>query len=74
MRSEGSPDCLVPKNSPGLPSLRIANILRDPDILTHARHEARAFVEHPPSQEDFAKAIAYIKGHWQRRYGLVQVG
>jgi len=58
----------------GLPSLRIANILRDPDILTHARHEARAFVEHPPSQEDFAKAIAYIKGHWQRRYGLVQVG
>jgi hypothetical protein len=31
-------------------------------------------VEHPPSQEDFAKAIAYIKGHWQRRYGLVQVG
>ena len=31
----------------GLPSLRIANILRDPDILTAARHEARSFVEQP---------------------------
>ncbi len=58
----------------GLPSLRIANILRDPDILTAARHEARAFVEHPPSQEAFVAAIEYIKNHWQRRYGLVQVG
>jgi ATP-dependent DNA helicase RecG len=58
----------------GLPSLRIANILRDPDILTAARHEARAFVENPPSPEALARAIEYIKGHWQRRYGLVQVG
>jgi ATP-dependent DNA helicase RecG len=58
----------------GLPSLRIANILRDPDILAVARHEAKAFVERPPSVEELATAIAYIKGHWQRRYGLVQVG
>ena len=58
----------------GLPSLRIANILRDPDILTAARHEARAFVENPPSPEAFTRAVDYIKGHWQRRYGLVQVG
>jgi ATP-dependent DNA helicase RecG len=58
----------------GLPSLRIANILRDPDILSNAKHEARAFVEEPPSQEALARAVEYIKGHWQRRYGLVQVG
>ena len=58
----------------GLPSLKIANILRDPDILVAAKHEARAFVEEPPSPEALAKAIEYIKGHWQRRYGLVQVG
>jgi ATP-dependent DNA helicase RecG len=58
----------------GLPSLRIANILRDPDILSHAKNEARAFVENPPSQEAFKAAIEYIKNHWQRRYGLVQVG
>ena len=58
----------------GLPSLKIANILRDPDILVAAKHEARAFVQEPPSPEAFAKAVEYIKGHWQRRYGLVQVG
>jgi ATP-dependent DNA helicase RecG len=58
----------------GLPTLKIANILRDPDILSAARHEARAFVEHPPSQEAFLAAIEYIRNHWQRRYGLVQVG
>lgn len=58
----------------GLPSLKMANILRDPDILAEARYEARAFVEHPPSHEAFAAAIEYIKNHWQRRYGLVQVG
>jgi ATP-dependent DNA helicase RecG len=58
----------------GLPSLQIANILRDPDILAAAKHEARAFVERPPSPEDFVRAVEYIKGHWQRRYGLVQVG
>jgi ATP-dependent DNA helicase RecG len=58
----------------GLPSLKIANILRDPDILAEAKHEARGFVENPPSKEAFAAAIDYIKTHWQRRYGLVQVG
>lgn len=58
----------------GLPSLRIANILRDPDILVTARNEAQAFVDHPPSEAEFRAAVEYIKGHWQRRYGLVQVG
>jgi ATP-dependent DNA helicase RecG len=58
----------------GLPSLKIANILRDPDILSAARHEAKVFVEHPPTPEEYAKAVEYIKGRWQRRYGLVQVG
>jgi ATP-dependent DNA helicase RecG len=58
----------------GMPSLRIANILRDPDILAAARREARTFVENPPSEQDFGAAVEYIKGHWQRRYGLVQVG
>jgi ATP-dependent DNA helicase RecG len=58
----------------GLPSLKIANILRDPDILSAARHEAKVFVEHPPAVEEYTRAIEYIKGHWQRRYGLVLVG
>jgi ATP-dependent DNA helicase RecG len=58
----------------GLPALRIGNILRDADILEVARSEASAFVAHPPSPEELRKAVQFIRGHWQRRYGLVQVG
>jgi len=58
----------------GLPSLRIANILRDPDILEVARREALDFVARPPSEEALRSAVAYIRDHWNRRYGLVTVG
>jgi ATP-dependent DNA helicase RecG len=58
----------------GLPSLRVANILRDQEILEAARSEAMDFVSHPPSDEDLRRAVAYIRDHWQRRYGLVTVG
>jgi ATP-dependent DNA helicase RecG len=58
----------------GLPSLEIANIVRDQEILEIARREAMAFVAQPPSPDDLQRAIAYIREHWQRRYGLVQVG
>lgn len=58
----------------GLPSLRVANILRDFDILEAARREAMSFVENPPALEDLRRAVSYIQNHWQRRYGLVQVG
>ncbi|MEJ7605962.1 MAG: ATP-dependent DNA helicase RecG, partial [Bryobacteraceae bacterium] len=58
----------------GLPSLRIANIIRDGEILEIARREAINFVERPPSPEVLRRAVTYIQNHWQRRYGLVQVG
>src|SRR5215831_8729086 len=58
----------------GLPNLRIANILRDTEILEVARREAVTFVERPPSPEDLRSAVAYIRDHWQRKYGLVTVG
>jgi ATP-dependent DNA helicase RecG len=58
----------------GLPSLRIANILRDQEILEIARREAVDFVSAPPSAEELQRAVIYIRDHWQRRYGLVQVG
>jgi ATP-dependent DNA helicase RecG len=58
----------------GLPALRIANIIRDKDILELARGEAQAFISSPPSPEDLRRAITYLREHWQRRYGLVQVG
>ncbi len=58
----------------GLPALSIGNILRDADILEVARNEAAAFVAHPPAPEDLRQAVAYLREHWQRRYGLVLVG
>ncbi len=58
----------------GLPALRVANILRDQEVLEAARREAVSFVTSPPSEETLRGAVAYIRDHWQRRYGLVQVG
>jgi len=58
----------------GLPSLRVANILRDGEILEVARREAVDFIARPPSPDDLRRAVAYIRDHWQRRYGLVTVG
>ncbi len=58
----------------GLPSLRVANILRDAEILEVARREAVDFIARPPSPDELRRAVAYIRDHWQRRYGLVTVG
>ncbi len=58
----------------GMPSLRVANILRDGELLELARREAVDFIARPPSENDLRAAVAYIRDHWQRRYGLVTVG
>ena len=58
----------------GLPALKIASLLRDREILEIAQREAADFVARPPSREALAAAAAYIRDHWQRKYGLVQVG
>ncbi|MBI3693892.1 MAG: ATP-dependent DNA helicase RecG, partial [Acidobacteria bacterium] len=58
----------------GLPAFRVANILRDREVLELARSEAGAYIENPPSPEDLRRLVAYIRESWQRRYGLVQVG
>ncbi len=58
----------------GLPAFRLGNIIRDKEILELARHQAGEFVDHPSSPEELQRAVRYIRDHWQRRYGLVQVG
>ena len=58
----------------GLPELRFGNVIRDQDILEVARDEAVAFIGHPPSDEEFKRAMAYLRDNWQRRYGLIAVG
>lgn len=58
----------------GIPALRMASILRDQEILELARREAVRFVDQPPSEDELRRALAFIRQHWQRRYGLAQVG
>jgi len=58
----------------GLPALRIANILRDAEILEIARREAAALLDRPEADGERRHALDYLRGHWQRRYGLIQVG
>jgi len=58
----------------GLPALQIANVIRDRDLLELARRHAWQFIESPASREELTRAVEYLRTHWQRRYGLVQVG
>ena len=58
----------------GLPALRIANVLRDSEILEIARREAATLLDRPETDDDRRRALEYLQGHWQTRYGLAQVG
>jgi ATP-dependent DNA helicase RecG len=61
----------------GMPSFRVANLLRDRELLEVAKREAAALVAGSSpgvSQEDVRRVMEHLKSHWQRRYGLVEVG
>jgi ATP-dependent DNA helicase RecG len=61
----------------GMPSLRLANLVRDRKLLEVAKAEARKIVEGGDpevSPEDRHRIMTHLKTHWQRRYGLVEVG
>ena len=58
----------------GLPALRIASIVRDRDVLELARREALAFIHRPASDAELRRGVSYLQSHWQRKYGLVNVG
>jgi ATP-dependent DNA helicase RecG len=58
----------------GLPAFRVADIIRDRELLELARGEATGYVENPPDKKRLVQLVDYIRGKWQRRYGLVQVG
>lgn len=61
----------------GMPNFRVANLLRDRDILELARNEARNVLEGPNQQisnEEITRAVHHLRSHWNRRYGLVEVG
>jgi len=58
----------------GIPGLRLADLIRDVDVLENARSEARRLIEFSSDAQELRAVARYIQEHWQRRYGLVQVG
>ncbi|MGH9565045.1 MAG: ATP-dependent DNA helicase RecG, partial [Candidatus Angelobacter sp.] len=61
----------------GIPELRVANIIRDRKMLELARTEAvRAIEKADPeiTPQDRERLMQHLRQHWQRRYGLVEVG
>jgi ATP-dependent DNA helicase RecG len=61
----------------GMPSLRVANLIRDRKLLEAAKLEAAALVERRSegvSEEETQRAMKHLQQHWNRRYGLVEVG
>jgi ATP-dependent DNA helicase RecG len=58
----------------GIPGLRLADLVRDSEILEQARGEARRFIDGGGTGNEIRDAVRYIQEHWQRKYGLVEVG
>ena len=61
----------------GMPSLRVASLIRDRKLLEFAKREARALLEEGGGEatlEEKHRAVQYLRTHWNRRYGLVEVG
>jgi ATP-dependent DNA helicase RecG len=57
----------------GVPGLRLADLIRDADVLETARKEAQTLVQ-GGNTEELRASVRYIQEHWQRKYALVQVG
>ncbi|MGB6975570.1 MAG: ATP-dependent DNA helicase RecG [Terracidiphilus sp.] len=66
----------------GLPEFRVANLVRDRQLLELAKMEAARFANPAPGQgreaagteAERARVWAHLKEAWQRRYGLVEAG
>jgi ATP-dependent DNA helicase RecG len=61
----------------GMPSLRVANLIRDRELLEAAKREARVAADAPNSEvslEEITRAVKHLQTNWNRRYGLVEVG
>jgi ATP-dependent DNA helicase RecG len=66
----------------GLPDFRVANLLRDRQMLELAKREADRFAnagaekgrESEGTEAERARVWARLKEAWQRRYGLVEAG
>src|SRR5437763_1867314 len=61
----------------GLPDFRVANIIRDVQLLEAAKREAAFVVSGPNAEisaEEISRALVHMRARWQHTYGLVEVG
>jgi ATP-dependent DNA helicase RecG len=61
----------------GMPNFRVANLIRDRQLLELAKREAAAVMEGPNSeitQVEISRALVALRTRWQHTYGLVEVG
>ena len=61
----------------GMPSFRVANLIRDRQLLELAKREAAAVMAGPNSevtQVEISRALVAMRTRWQHTYGLVEVG
>ena len=61
----------------GMPAFRVANLLRDRKLLELAKVEAVKIVDKSDpdiTESDYRQIMSHLRNHWQRRYGLVEVG
>jgi ATP-dependent DNA helicase RecG len=60
----------------GLPSFRVAHLIRDGQLLEAARSEAATVLAGPNgeiSQAEIDRALRHMRARWQTTYGLVEV-
>ena len=60
-----------------MPSFRVANLIRDAQLLEAAKREAAAVIAGPNAEisaEEISRALVHMRARWQHTYGLVEVG
>jgi ATP-dependent DNA helicase RecG len=60
----------------GMPDFRVANIIRDAQLLEAAKREAAAVLAGPNSEisaAEISRALVQMRARWQHTYGLVEV-
>ncbi len=61
----------------GLPNFRVANIIRDAQLLEAAKLEAASVLAGPNSEisaDEISRALVQMRSRWHHTYGLVEVG
>jgi len=61
----------------GLPDFRVANLIRDRQLLEAAKLEAATVLAGPSaeiSKDEMERAVRQMRSRWQSTYGLAEVG